>query len=162
MTTLECTVVHVRILYCWYQFPCGGQGALPDDGLTCLHSVSHATKRSSQVRELLSVHPYIIPSPVLDTGTMNDDLSYEEELLLQVAGRSRPGSKPQAKKRSRRAVSISDDDDEDYRAQSDGGDEEEDGEAPMTQDRGKRSAPAPSKKRKGAADDEEVGCEMRM
>ena len=42
------------------------------------------------------------------------------------------------------------------RRSPDGDDEEEDGEAPATQDRGKRSAPAPSKRRKGAADDDQV------
>ena len=88
---------------------------------------------------------------------MNEDLANEEELLLQVAGRSRPGSKPQARKRSRRAVSISDDDEKDMPAPSSGDDEEEDGEAPATQDRGKRSAPAPSKRRKGATEEDQVG-----
>ncbi len=56
---------------------------------------------------------------------MGDDLSFEEELLLQVAGRSRPSAKSQGKKRNRRAVSISDDDD-DFDAEAQGDRDEED------------------------------------
>ena len=85
---------------------------------------------------------------------MNDDLSYEEELLLQVAGRSRPSAKSQGKKRSRRAVSISDDDDDDdFEAQQDD-EEEEEGEAPRRQ--GKRPAGVPLKKRRSGAEEAEV------
>jgi hypothetical protein len=89
---------------------------------------------------------------------MNDDLSYEEELLLQVAGRSRPSAKSQGKKRSRRAVSISDDDDEDFEAQQDDHDdeEEEEGEAPRRQ--GKRPAGVPLKKRRSGAEEAEASA----
>ncbi|CAL8470100.1 g9642 [Coccomyxa elongata] len=85
---------------------------------------------------------------------MGDDLSFEEELLLQVAGRSRPSAKSQGKKRNRRAVSISDDDD-DFDAEAQGDRDEED---VPTQDK-RPSSGQKKRSRKDAQESEQVSDE---
>ncbi len=81
---------------------------------------------------------------------MGDDLSFEEELLLQVAGRSRPSAKSQGKKRNRRAVSISEDDGEEFN--SDSNDESED---KPSQEKGRRSSGVQNKKSRSVPQEEE-------
>lgn len=89
----------------------------------------------------------------IEVVTMGDDLSLEEELLLQVAGRSRPKAKSQGKKRSRRAVSISDDDDEFDAESEDEADDDDDG--PADQERRRRSSGSKFKRSRAAVEEEE-------
>ena len=65
----------------------------------------------------------------------------DDELLLQVAGRSKPSARPHGKKRKRGSISISedDDDDDDYSAEQEDG-EMEDEPTIEAASRGKGSA----------------------
>lgn len=79
----------------------------------------------------------------------------DDELLLQVAGRSKPTARPNGKKRKRGSISISEDDDED----DDSSAEQEDGEMedePQSEaaSRGKSSA---EKSRKMQASEKDSG-----
>ena len=66
----------------------------------------------------------------------------DDELLLQVAGRSKPSARSHAKKRKRGSISISEDDDDDddeYSAEQEDGEMEEEPQV-ETASRGKGSA----------------------
>ena len=67
----------------------------------------------------------------------------DDELLLQVAGRSKPSARPSGKKRKRGSISISedddDDDDDDYSAEQEDGEMEDEPQIEAAS-RGKSSA----------------------
>ena len=104
----------------------------------------HFTLEEMRVLDVSSSHPLHIRSsqtPEYQKHSVMSDLE-DDELLLQVAGRSKPSARPNGKKRKRGSISISeddDDDDDDYSAEQEDGEMEDEPQIEAAS-RGKSSA----------------------
>ena len=79
----------------------------------------------------------------------------DDELLLQVAGRSKPPARSLGRKRKRRSISISEDDDQDSDASEEGALDEDFEEAMAQRSRGPSEK---GKKGQKAQEEKEVAC----